>query len=271
MTDRPEGIQRRLHGLDEIGEVVGALRAIASGHASSAQGALQAISTYSSTVTKALTIALTAAEAPLYPEGPGLLLVVGASQGFCGAYPARIGEAALAEFKPGMGLLVAGSRTADTLRAASLPVLWSTDLPGHPKAIPELASQATDALLEQSTRHPGPIRALTGSGRIGNAPILSTLFPPASASDASSQRLPITTLPPAELIAGLLQESLFAGVAHIMMQGAEAEARARMEAMARAQNNLRTRRAEVWQAYQQARQEQMTTEMIELAAARPRD
>jgi F-type H+-transporting ATPase subunit gamma len=84
----------------------------------------------------------------------------------------------------------------------------------------------------------------------------------------TSQIAPLMTLPSTDLLTGLLQEALFASVAHVMMQGAETEARARVEAMARAQNNLRTRRTEVEQAYQQARQEQMTTEMIELSASR---
>jgi F-type H+-transporting ATPase subunit gamma len=47
-----------------------------------------------------------------------------------------------------------------------------------------------------------------------------------------------------------------------------AEAQARVEAMARAQSNLRTRRTDVERQYQQARQEQMTTEMIELVVSR---
>ncbi|MBL4543589.1 MAG: F0F1 ATP synthase subunit gamma, partial [Rhodobacteraceae bacterium] len=49
------------------------------------------------------------------------------------------------------------------------------------------------------------------------------------------------------------------------MTGLRVENRARVEAMARAQSNLKTRRTEVDQRYRQARQEQMTTEVIELS------
>ena len=69
---------------------------------------------------------------------------------------------------------------------------------------------------------------------------------------------------------GLLQEALFAAVALALMQGMAAEAEARVEAMARAQTNLRARRTEVEQSYLRARQEQMTTEVIELTVARVR-
>ncbi|MEZ6002209.1 F0F1 ATP synthase subunit gamma [Hyphomonas sp.] len=268
MSQRPEEIQHRLRSLDEIGDVVGALRAIASSHASSAETAMQAIAAYAGTVTHALAISIAAAAPHVEPEGPGLLLVVGAAQGFCGGYPEHIEKMAQSTLQPGMGLVVVGARTADMLNAAGLSVLWSDDLPGHPAAIPALASRTTDVLVEQSAHFPGPIRALTGTPHGGHAAVVSRLFPPEPTEGVTSQVPPLMTLPAADLLTGLLQEALFARVAHVMMQGAETEARARVEAMARAQNNLRTRRTEVEQAYQQARQEQMTTEMIELSASR---
>jgi F-type H+-transporting ATPase subunit gamma len=268
MSQRPEEIQHRLKSLDEIGDVVGALRAIASSHASSAEIAMQAIAAYAGTVRHALAISIAASAPHSEPEGPGLLLVVGAAQGFCGAYPEHIGEVAQSAIEPGTGLVVIGNRTADMLHAAHAPILWSADLPGHPAAIPALASRTTDVLVEHSPHYPGPIRALTGSTHGSHAAKLSRLFPPEPPEGVTSQIAPLMTLPETDLLTGLLQEALFAGVAHVMMQGAETEARARVEAMARAQNNLRTRRTEVEQAYQQARQEQMTTEMIELSASR---
>ncbi len=268
MSQRPEQIQHRLKSLDEIGDVVGALRAIAGSHASSADTAVRAIDAYASTVTHALATTLAAAAPQKESEGPSLLLVVGAAQGFCGAYPEHITETVQSTFKPGMGLVVIGARTDDMLKAAGHKPLWSADLPGHPAAIPALASQTTDVLVEQSAHYPGPIRALTGSVHAGHTAAVSRIFPPSPPEGVTSQIPPLTTLPAAELLTGLLQEALFASVARVMMQGAESEARARVEAMARAQNNLRNRRTEVEQAYQQARQEQMTTEMIELSSSR---
>ncbi|TPE53913.1 F0F1 ATP synthase subunit gamma [Amaricoccus solimangrovi] len=265
MTDRPEELRRRLAGLDSIGQVVGALRAIASGQAASARGAMAAISAYSGTVREAL-IAAAAGPPPEVP-GPGLVLVVGAAQGFSGAYPARIAEAARALAAPGAGFLVVGARTLAMLGEAGPAVLWSADLPGHPAAIPELASRVTDAMIGAAPRHPGPIRALVGPARAGDAPETRAIFPPAP--ETGSRPPPLTTLPPARLLAGLLEEALFAQVALALMRGVEAEARARVEAMARARSNLRARRAEVERDFRQARQEQMTTEMIELTSARP--
>lgn len=268
MTQRPEDIQRRLKGLGEIGDVVGALRAIASGHANSARGSIDAISAYAGTVSHALSSALALTAPPPPPEGPGLLFVVGAAQGFCGAYSSRIAEAASNALEAGTGLLVVGHRTSETLRLDGHTSLWSADLPGHASAIPDLASRVTDKLIDLSKEYPGPIRALTGSRHAGAPPMLQTLLPLAPPELGRALLPPILTLPPSALLTGLLQEALFASVAHTLIEGLEAESLARVDAMARAQNNLRSRLSEVQQSYRQARQEQMTTEMIELSLAR---
>lgn len=268
MTDRPEEIQRRLTGLNEIGEVVGALKAIASGQTATARAAQPAITAYAQTVAAAMAAARAATGEAKHPEGPGILLVIGAAQGFSGAYPASIADAARKALTPGTGLVVVGLRTLGMLQETGLAADWSEDLPGHPPTIPALASRITDKLIEMAPRHPGPIRAVLGPAQPGAAPEIRAIFPPATTPDHAGHA-PLTTLPAAALLAGLLHETLFATVAHALMQGAEAEAQARVAVMARAQSTLHDRRREVERAYQQVRQEQMTSELIELSSARP--
>lgn len=265
MTDRLEDLRRRMDGLDQIGEVVGALKAISSGQSAAARAAVAAISAHAETVTRAM--ALIAAEVPRpsrhQEAGAGLLLVVGASQGFAGAYPQHLVEATLRMLEPGLGVLVLGHRTITGLQDEGVDILWSDDLAGHPDAIPALASRVADALMDLATEHSGPIRALVG--RSLDVPV--TLFPPVRGPTNAPLIPPLTTLPPADLLAALLREDLFAAVALALMQGLEAEATARMHAMGRAKSNLRDRRLGVEAAFHQARQEQMTTELIELSVA----
>lgn len=261
MTDRPEDLRRRLSGLGSIGQVVNALRAIASGQAAAAGAAREAVAAYATTVAAALAAA--AGEHPPAATGAGLLVVIGAAQGFSGAYPARSAAAARA-LAQGVGLLVIGRRTQAMLADQGLAPLWTEDLPSHPEMIPDLASRTTDALLALAPAHPGPIRALIGPG-----PEARAIFPPPPRPVQEAANPPLTTLPRPRLVAGLLAEALFAAVARALMDGLEAEARARVEAMARARANLRERRAGLERAFQQARQEQMTTELIELTSARP--
>ncbi len=271
MSERPEDIQKRLTGVDEIGQVVGALRAIAAGQVGAAHAAIDAVSAFAGTIEQALSSVAAPGRLPGPRRGAGLLLVVGAAQGFSGSYSARIADAERGEMRDKPGLLVLGQRTIEMLEEQDLPILWSADMPGHPAAIPELASRVTDTLVRLSLDRPGSVRAVVGTVETGQALQARTLFPPAPGphpASATSNSRPLTTMPAADLVTGLLEEALFAAVVHALVDGMAAEAQARVEAMARAQSNLRARRTDIQRQYQQARQEQMTTEMIELVVSR---
>lgn len=267
MTERLEDVSRRRAVIDEIGEVVGALRAIAAAHSTEAQAALEAITVYEEQVASALARLAVPVVLPKV-DGPGLTLVVGAAQGFCGGYPARVAEAAQKLAPGGSGLLVVGQRTKAMLSDSGIAPAWSADLPAATRFVPALASAVTDALLDLGERFPGPIMALSGTDAPGLPVHTRAIWPPEprhQEASAGAAAPPLTTLPNAALLRGLLAETLFAEVARTIMQGLRIENRARVEAMARAQSNLKSRRAEVDQRYRQARQEQMTTEMIELS------
>lgn len=269
MTDRPEDIQRRLGGLDQIGQVAGALRAIAASQVGVARNASEAATAYAGAIADALAIATVNARATGSERGPGLLLVVGAAQGFSGSYPARIAEAARNAMRQRPGLLVVGQRTLELLRGEDAPILWSADLPSHLAAVPPLASQIADLLVRLSVDHRGPLRAVVATADdVGPPDLRDLLAVPRGLRPVRSGPPPLTNLAAAALAAGLLEEALFAAVVRALIEGVAAEAQARVEAMARAQSNLRTRRTEAERQLQQARQEQMTTEMIELVVSR---
>lgn len=267
MTERLEDVRRRRTVIDEIGEVVGALRAIAAAHSNEAQSALDAISLYEESVTAALARLAVPVPSP-QAQGRGLTLIVGAAQGFCGGYPVRVAEAAKRLVASDSGLLVIGQRTEAMLEDAGIAMVFRADLPAAPHFVPALASEVTDALMELGQRFPGPIMALSGTDEPGLPVKSRRIWPPEPHEGASAPSPvipPLTTLPTADLLRSMLSEALFAEVAKTIMQGLRIENRARVEAMARAQSNLNTRRAEVDRQFRQARQEQMTTEVIELS------
>lgn len=268
MTDRPEDIQRRLQGLDEIGQVVGALRAIASGHVASSRHAVEAIGAHSRTVEAALE-RLAFKASPKLPKGAGLVLVVGAAQGFSGAYPLHLASAAQKALKTGAGLLVVGQRTLSMLGPAGEAALWSGDLPGHTREVPAQASEITDRLIELAEHHPGPIYLVSGKDQPGQPVETRRLWPPEPRENGNGaprppQDPPMINLPLPALLEAVLHEALFAVVTLALMEGLRAENQARVEAMTRAQTNLRYKREEIGQDYKRARQDQMTDEMIEL-------
>ena len=77
----------------------------------------------------------------------------------------------------------------------------------------------------------------------------------------------LTTLDPAPLVAALVEEYVFTELCDALMLGFAAENAARAAAMARARSNVREREAELEDAFRRARQEQMTTEIIEVTSS----
>ena len=273
MTDRPEEIEKRLAAIEEIGDVVGALRVIAAGRAAAAQGALAAISAYESQIRAALArLAAPPATPPV--EGAGMVIVIGAAQGFSGAYPQRLAQTTLEKAPARAGYLIVGARTQAMLAGAGLDTLLAADLPPTPADVPALASRITDILVHRAERYPGPILAVSGRDLPGQPVELRRIWPPETEgpeAPPASGPAPVTSLPPEVLVAGLLEETLFSEVARALIEGLRVENLARVEAMARSAGNLKTRRTEMEHRFRQARQEQMTTELLELSTARSGD
>ena len=71
----------------------------------------------------------------------------------------------------------------------------------------------------------------------------------------------------AATVAALVDEYVFTEICEALMLGFAAENAARVAAMARAQSNVRDQEAELQGAFRRARQDQMTTEIIEVTSA----
>lgn len=267
MTERLEDIAGRLANIREIGEIVGALRVIATAHQSEARAALAAVRAYSGTVEAALARALAAGGTlPARHVGPGLAVVVGAAQGFSGAYSDRLAHAAAEAQAAGDRLVVLGARTLAALDAAGVPVAWSADMPGHPAAVPEVASTVADAIFD-GLGPPGPVRLIAADPDAPGLPVTERrVFPPEPGA-APPGPPPLTTLPDGALLATLLPETLFAALARALLEGIAAESAARAEAMANAMSSIKRQTADLTVTFHQARQERTTDELIELAAA----
>jgi F-type H+-transporting ATPase subunit gamma len=77
---------------------------------------------------------------------------------------------------------------------------------------------------------------------------------------------PLTTLTPELLLENLAAEYVYAQLCEAAMHAFEAENEARMMAMASAKTNIQTKLAGLSQRERQLRQEEITTEIVELAA-----
>lgn len=76
---------------------------------------------------------------------------------------------------------------------------------------------------------------------------------------------PLLTLPHSVLVTRLVEEHVFTEICEALMLGFAAENDARITAMSRARSNVRQIREGLRGEFAQARQEQTTTEIIELS------
>src|SRR5260370_37938388 len=78
--------------------------------------------------------------------------------------------------------------------------------------------------------------------------------------------LPITTLPPEELLAELAEEYVYAELCEEVMLSFAAENEARMEAMIAARSNVARKLDELVASFRRLRQEEITGEIIEVSS-----
>lgn len=268
---RPEEIRDRLSNVHQIGTIISALRAIASSRQAEAKARVQAIRAQEQSVAQALSAALALGNPPeAATDGPGIAIVIGAAQGFSGSYAERMAEAARAAAARGDALMVIGARTIGTLADTGHAADWTADMAPRAEDVPALAIRVADALYARLARTPeSPVRIFHADpDDLGAGPQARSLIPfdtgrfPPSAGPA-----PIVNLPVEGLVAQLVEEYVFTEICEVLMLGHAAENAARAEAMGRAQTAVREMAGTLQQDFQRARQEQMTTEIVELATA----
>jgi len=283
MTDRLEDIKARLETVDQLDSVITAMRSIAAARARHAREQLAGIQTYAQTIGTAIGEALTLLPEP--PPAPSrdrkpadVVIALTAEQGFAGAFSAHVldrAEAHLAERRAGGAteLMLVGDRGLMVAGERGLHVAWSAPMAAHVDEVPALADRIAEALyarlaagraLRVSLIHARPDTA-------DDQPITDhTLLPFDYSRFPGEARTmpPLVSLPPDRLTERLAEEHVFAELCAALMLSFAAENEARMRAMIGARGNVRRTRETLRATYRRLRQEQITTEIVELAAGR---
>ncbi|MGP3698952.1 F0F1 ATP synthase subunit gamma [Rhodobacter sp. NSM] len=268
--NRPEEVRDRLANVGEIGSVISTLQALAAAHQREAQSHLTAIRAQEAVVAGTLSAALALAGAA--PEdgrtGDGITVVIGAAQGFSGLYGERLAEAGLAAAASGHEIMAIGGRTVGVLRDRGATPGWSAEMAPHVPGVPGLASRLADAVFARLLERPhAAVHVAFCDPKDTSLVQTRRLFPfDFSRFPVERRSLPMVTLPPADLLAALIEEYVFTELCEVLMLGFAAENAARAEAMARAQTSVKRISADLKREWQQARQEQMTTEILELVS-----
>lgn len=290
MTERLADIDARIDGVRQLGAVVNAMRGVAAARAQQARNQLEAVDAYARTIAEAMGRALDfettdrGSDAPR-PTRPALLVFT-AEQGFAGAFSERVldslDDRAGAVFGSGSDslqgtatgtpeLFLVGTRGSAVAASRGVAVAWQAALPSHSSAVPKLAERIVEALYARMAV--GAIDTLDvifSEWRPGHGlqvhrqrlfPIDLSLFPRPAHADR-----PLLNLAPAVLVAALSEDYLYAEICRAALHAFAAENEARMEAMAAARHQVEQRLTALQATQRRVRQDEITAEIIELAA-----
>lgn len=276
MTERLADISARIENVRQLRSVVTAMRGIAASRAQQSRGLLAGIEAYTDTISQAIGEALNSvAEGPTQRPDPSsggrALIVFCAEHGFAGGLSDRMLEA-IGPTTRATHLVVVGSRGSAIAGERGFTIARTVAMPTQIGGVPTVANLIADTLY---------LRIATGS--IARAHLLyprfdggrdprierSALFPIAlERFRRRRSALPaLTTLEPEKLIERLAAEYVYAKLCEAAMHAYAAENQARMETMSAASTNIERRLGELRQRQNQVRQEDVTAEIVELAAS----
>ena len=275
MAERLTDIVTQIQNVRQLEAVVTAMRGIAASRAQQSRSLLAGIEAYTDVVSRSIgqalallpTDALT--PAPLRHAKRGLILFC-AEQGFAGGFSERVLDAAAGDLSHSTSLVI-GTRGAVVASERGIKPAWSAPMATRVDAIPSFANRLADALYGYVA--PSAVtqvdvlfsRSVSGSGITIDRHSLLPIDFGRFARPVETQA-PLTTLAPEFLLERLALEYVYAQLCEAAMHAFEAENEARMMAMASAKTNIQSKLVTLSQRERQLRQEEITTEIIELAA-----
>lgn len=274
MTERLADISARIGGIRQLGAVVNAMRGIAAARAQQARGQLAAVDSYAATVALAIGQTLELVPAARFDtEHRSIrtaLVLFCAEQGFAGAFSERVLDAVGQELTDAE-LFVVGTRGHAIMAERGISVDWHAPMPSHSAGVPKLADRIAEALF-----------ARVASGEINRLDAVFSEWRPAHGIHMMRRRLfpldltsfrqpesleaPLVNMKPEALLTELTADYLHAQLCNSALHAFAAENQARMEAMAAAHNQVDRQLSELLATERIVRQEEITAEIIELAA-----
>jgi F-type H+-transporting ATPase subunit gamma len=274
MTERLADIGARIEGIRQLGAVVNAMRGIAAARAQQARGQLIAVDSYAATIAVAIGRALSLAAsaypaAARKPSRPALVLFC-AEQGFAGAFSERVLDAVGADLATSELFLI-GTRGGAVIAERGVAAGWKSAMPSHSPGVPKLADRIASALYTR-----------IAAGEIDRLDAIFSLWEPGHGTHVERRRLfpfditgfprptdanaPLLNLAPEMLLSDLTADYMHAQLCNAALHAFAAENEARMEAMASARHQIERQLSSLRATQRLVRQEEITAEIIELAA-----
>ena len=266
-------IESQIAGISELLDIVGAMRSLASMRVQEAHRALPGIRRYAETMAEAIGSTLLLMPGPSLAggaaRGPRAFILCTAEHGFVGGFNVRVIDAAEGVLDVDDTLFVLGSRGAALARERGLTPAWTHPTATRPEGLPETIRPLTAELYRVIAR--GSItrvdlmfaRHRQGFGTEIERRLLLPLDL-ASFSLRQPRLPPLHNLAPNVLLEKLVGDYVFALLTQAAVESLAAENAARFAAMGSAYDNVSKKLEEMREDARQARQSEITTELLDL-------
>jgi F-type H+-transporting ATPase subunit gamma len=274
MAERLVDINARIDGIRQLGAVVNAMRGIAAARAQQARNQINAVDSYATAIGTAIGGAFTLLPTA-YPKGaqqstgPAIVIFC-AEQGFAGAFSELVLDAASTDIATSE-LFLLGTKGGAVAAERGITAGWKSAMPSQSLGLPKLASDIVEALY-----------GLIATGKIDRLDVVFSQWLPGHGIHIERRRLfpldmasfprglaanpPLLNLAPEVLLSELTADYLHAQLCKAALHAFAAENEARMEAMASARNQIERMLSALQSTQRLVRQEEITDEIIELAA-----
>lgn len=268
-------IETHITSMSELLDIVGAMRSLAGMRMQEAQRALPGIRRYAEAVAAGVadTILLTGeVQRPARMAGPLALVLCTAEHGFVGGFNERLLAAAQERLGPKDALFVIGTRGIALAEERGLPIAWTHPMATRCAGAPEVVQRLSAELYRRIAR--GEIARVevahasgreSGTANIGQRLLLPLDLP--SLEARQPRQAPLRNLDPVALHERLMAEYVFALLTEAAIESIASENAARLAAMQSAHDNVAKKLEELRQSARQARQSEITMELLELITA----
>ncbi len=266
-------LQGHIASMAELQDIVGAMRSLAGMRVQEAQRGLSGIRRYANEMAAAIGSALLLMPEPAAETRPSrgrrALVIFTAEHGFVGGFNERLAEAAQALRDSADLLFVLGSRGTGLLLERGWRITWTRPMATRLAGAPETVRHLTHELYGRIARGEiSRVEMLFGRHRLGETPKIERHvllpFDPRTLAAEPPRQAPLHNLAPRALLEKLMEEYVFALLTEAAVESIASENAARFTAMQSAHDNVSTKLDQLRQAARQARQDEITTELLDL-------
>jgi len=267
-------IEVHIASMEELRQIVSALRSLASMRMQQAAHAITSVRRYAAVIATAIDDAIALLPEPpatvrIAREGRRALIVCTSEQGFVGDFNERLLDAAQADLRTEDVLLMVGTRGSTLAEGRGWRASWSGPMATRVSSLTETVHGLATELYRAIAGHEVESAAVFFARyQKGAAPTIERhpLFPLDLARRAPARALlpPLHNLSPAALLEQLVAEYLLALLSEAVIESLASENAARFNAMVAAHDNVSRKLDELERQGRQARQAEVTTELLDL-------